>query len=80
MQYVKNKEIPVIELPSSFYDYNDDDDDYCVINDSEDKSDETRIFEEIISMLYCSVMKMYSKRRKHKLKIVQRDLKNEIGL
>lgn len=79
MQYVKNKEIQVIELPNGFYDYNDDDV-YRVINDSEDKSDETRIFEEIISMLYCSVMKMYSKRRKHKLKIVQRDLKNEIGL
>lgn len=34
-----------------------------VINDTEDKSDETEIFEEIISMLHCFAMKMYSKRR-----------------
>ena len=51
-----------------------------VINDSEDKSDETEIFEEIISMLHCFDMKMYSKRRKRKLKIIQEDLKNEISL
>ena len=40
-----------------------------------DKPDETEIFEEIISMMYCFAMKMYSKRRKHKLEIVQEDLK-----
>ena len=51
-----------------------------VINDSEDKSDETEIFEEIISMLHCFDMKMYSKRRKRKLEIIQEDLKNEISL
>ena len=46
-----------------------------VINDSDDKSDEAEIFEEIISMLHCFAMKMYSKRRKRKLEIVQEDLK-----
>ena len=51
-----------------------------VINDTEDKADETEIFEEIISMLHCFAMKMYSKRRKRKLEIVQEDLKNEISL
>ena len=51
-----------------------------VINDTEDKTDETEIFEEIISMLHCFAMKMYSKRRKRKLEIVQEDLKNEISL
>ena len=51
-----------------------------VINDPEDKPDETEIFEEIISMLHCFAMRMYSKRRKRKLEIVQEDLKNEIDL
>ena len=51
-----------------------------VINDTEDKTDETEIFEEMISMLHCFAMKMYSKRRKRKLEIVQEDLKNEISL
>lgn len=45
-----------------------------------DKPDETEIFEEIIYMMHCFAMKMYSKRRKHKLEIVQEDLKNEISL
>ena len=51
-----------------------------VINDSDDKSEEAEIFEEIISLLHCFAMKMYSKRRKRKLKIIQEDLKNEISL
>lgn len=51
-----------------------------IANDSDDKPDETEIFEEIISMLHCFDMKMYSKRRKRKLEIVQEDLKNEISL
>ena len=51
-----------------------------MINGSEDKSDESEIFEEIVSMLHCFAMKMYSKRRKRKLEIIQEDLKNEIGL
>ena len=51
-----------------------------MINDLEYKPDETEIFEEIISMLHCFAMKMYSKRRKRKLEIVKEDLKNEIIL
>ena len=46
-----------------------------MINGSEDKSDESEIFEEIVSMLHCFAMKMYSKRRKRKLEIIQEDLK-----
>lgn len=51
-----------------------------VINDTEDKTDETEIFEEIISMLHCFAMKMYSRRRKRKLELIKEDLKNEISL
>ena len=51
-----------------------------MINDSDDKSDEAEIFEEIISLLHCFAMKMYSKIRKRKLEIVQEDLKNEISI
>ena len=51
-----------------------------VINDTEDKPDETEIFEEIISMLHCFSMKMYSRRRKRKLELIKEDLKNEISL
>ena len=51
-----------------------------VINDSEDKSDETEIFEEIISMLHCFAMNTYSRRRKRKLELIKEDLKNEISL
>lgn len=52
-----------------------------VINDTEDaKSNETEIFEEIISMLHCFAMKMYSKRRKKKLELVKEDLKNELSV
>ena len=52
-----------------------------VINDTEDaKSNETEIFEEIISMLHCFAMKMYSKRRKKKLQLIKEDLKNELSV
>lgn len=52
-----------------------------VINDTEDaKSNETEIFEEIISMLHCFAMKMYSNRRKKKLQLVKEDLKNELSV
>ena len=51
-----------------------------VINDTEEKADETEIFEEIISMLHCFSMRMYSKRRKRKLELMKEDLKNEISL
>ena len=52
-----------------------------VINDMEDvKSNETEIFEEIISILHCFAMKMYSSRRKKKLQLVKEDLKNELSV
>lgn len=52
-----------------------------VINNTEDaKSNETEIFEEIISMLHCFAMKMYSNRRKKKLQLIKEDLKNELSV
>lgn len=54
--------------------------DIVVINDTEEKNDETEIFEEIISMLHCFSMRMYSRRRKKKLEIITEDLENEISL
>lgn len=51
-----------------------------VINNVENKADEVEIFEEIISMLHCFSMKMYSKRRRKKLEIIKEDLKNEIDI
>lgn len=52
-----------------------------VINDTEDaKSNEAEIFEEIISMLHCFAMKMYSNRRKKKLQLIKEDLKNELSV
>ena len=51
-----------------------------VINDTDEKTDETDIFEEIISMLHCFSMRMYSRRRKRKLELIKEDLKNEISL
>jgi len=41
-------------------------------------SDEQEIFEDIISLLHCFSMKMYSKRRKKKLELIKEDLKNDI--
>ena len=46
-----------------------------VINDTDDKANETEIFEEIISMLHCFAMRMYSRRRKKKLEIMEEDLR-----
>ncbi|MFW5533192.1 MAG: IS607 family transposase [Prevotella sp.] len=51
-----------------------------VINDTDDKANETEIFEEIISMLHFFAMRMYTPRRKKKLEIMEEDLKNEISL
>lgn len=51
-----------------------------VINDTDEKTDETDIFEEIISLLHCFSMRMYSRRRKRKLELIKEDLKNEISL
>ncbi len=44
------------------------------------KTDEEEIFSDIISLLHCFAMKMYSQRRKNKLRIVKEDLENEISL
>lgn len=44
------------------------------------KTDDEEIFSDIISLLHCFAMKMYSQRRKNKLKIVKEDLENEIGV
>lgn len=46
-----------------------------VMNKEED--DDKGIFEDIISMLHCFSMRMYSKRRKKKLELMEEDLKNE---
>ena len=43
------------------------------INDSEEKE----IFEDIISMIHCFAMRMYSKRRKNKLKLLEENLQVE---
>ena len=43
------------------------------INDSEEKE----IFEDIISMLHCFAMRMYSKHRKNKLKLLKENLQIE---
>ena len=43
------------------------------------KSEEQEIFEDIISMIHCFVMRMYSLRRKKKIQLVEEDLKNELN-
>ena len=43
------------------------------MNDSEEKE----IFEDIISMLHCFAMRMYSKRRKNELKLLEENLQVE---
>ena len=49
-----------------------------VLNEIDDnKQIEKEIFEEIITLLHCFSMKMYSKRRKEKLKLVEKELKLE---
>ena len=44
------------------------------------ENDEKEIFNDIISMLHCFAMKMYSSRRKKKLSLVKEDLENEISI
>lgn len=46
-----------------------------VMNEEED--DDKGIFEDIISLLHCFSMRMYSKRRKKKLELIENDLINE---
>lgn len=49
-------------------------------DDNADSNSEKEIFEDIISILHCFAMRMYSERRKKKITIVEEDLKNEIGV
>ncbi len=53
-----------------------------VINQTETNADndEKEIFSDIISMLHCFAMKMYSRRRKKKIELIKEDLKNELDL
>ena len=44
------------------------------------KTDEEEIFSDIISLLHCFAMRMYSQRRKNKLRLVKEDLENEISI
>lgn len=49
-----------------------------VLNDVEDsKTVEKEIFNEIISLIHCFAMRVYSSRRQKKLKCVEEDLKIE---
>ena len=47
-----------------------------VINNDED--DDNGLFSDIISLLHCFSMRMYSKRRKKKLQLVKEVLENDI--
>lgn len=47
-----------------------------VINNDED--DDKGLFTDIISLLHCFSMRMYSKRRKRKLQLVKEVLENDI--
>ena len=53
-----------------------------VINKTESttEDDEKEIFSDIISMLHCFAMKMYSRRRKRKMELIKEDLKNELDI
>lgn len=44
------------------------------------EDDEKEIFSDIISMLHCFAMKMYSRRRKKKMELIKEDLKNELDI
>ena len=48
-------------------------------NTTDDNNDK-EIFEDIISLLHCFAMKIYSQRRKKKLTIVEDDLTNDMCL
>lgn len=53
--------------------------DIVVLNDIKEKSEseEKEIFADIISLIHCFAMKMYSKRRKNKLKMIEENLEVE---
>lgn len=50
-----------------------------VLNEDKEKTEneEKEIFEDIISLIHCFAMKMYSKRRKNKLKLIEENLEAE---
>lgn len=48
--------------------------------ESTTEDDEKEVFSDIISMLHCFAMKMYSRRRKKKMELIKEDLKNELDL
>jgi predicted site-specific integrase-resolvase len=49
-------------------------------DNNENENSEKEIFEDIISLLHCFAMRMYSSRRKKKITLIEEDMKNEIGL
>lgn len=53
-----------------------------VVNNVEESGEtqEKELFADIISLLHCFAMKMYSSRRKKKIQLVEEDLENEISL
>ena len=52
-----------------------------VINETQNNEyEEKEIFADIISLVHCFAMRMYSQRRKKKMILVEEDLQNEIGL
>lgn len=53
-----------------------------VINKTESTAEDGKkeIFSDIISMLHCFAMKIYSRRRKKKMELIKEDLKNELDL
>ena len=52
-----------------------------VVNETiESESEEKEIFADIISLLHCFAMRMYSARRKKKIALIEEDMQNEIGL
>lgn len=44
------------------------------------ENEEKEMFSDIISLLHCFAMRMYSSRRKKKITLVKEDLENEIGV
>ena len=54
--------------------------DIIVMNDilENNDNDDKEIFEDIISLIHCFTMKMYSKRRKNKLKLIKENLEVDI--
>lgn len=53
-----------------------------IVNDNleMDDNEEKEIFSDIISLLHCFSMRLYSKRRKTKLNLISQDLFNETCL